>query len=278
MKGASRWLEASAAAEPAAATIAAARGSQRGRRLHRLDRFAQIDFRLVQIAALIEQFSQFVAGCRSGIPGKAQRLQQIILRPVEIPGLHGATARVGVRYLGRFVEWILQRIQEVLDRLPRLANVTQEPAVVVVDVRILRGNLECPPEIVLGLGVFLELGMNQAAHAESLNAFGIRLQGNAGFLERHRHVAGLIIGGSQLGMNLGAVFRVDRFGLRSLGLLDGGRPAARADAGAGAGVRHRRNRDPVKFLLGMRGERATRPQAKSQNPHFHSRATHALAS
>src|SRR3954462_5231672 len=91
-----------------------------------------------------------------------QRPLEVILCVLGIVDAQGANAGGGIRAPWHGVERILHRLHEVADALllpPRLA---QEPAVVVVDVGIVRRNAQRTLEAVLRLPVLAQLHVDQA--------------------------------------------------------------------------------------------------------------------
>src|SRR5688572_27346754 len=135
--------------------------------------------------------------------------------------LKRAHARRGIRTRGRGVERVAQRVQEVLDRVRLARGLAQEPAVVVVDVGVVRRDAQRALEVFLGALVLLHLHVHQAVHAVGRRIVGVGRGRVAQLLERHAEVAVAVVERSQLGAQLGAVPRIADLADHGAGFLFG---------------------------------------------------------
>src|SRR5687767_13345301 len=138
-----------------------------------------------------------------------------------------ARARGRVRAPRRRVERIADRLQEILDRCRLAPGLAQEPAVVVVEVGVVRRQAQRALEARLGALVFLELHIDQAEHAVRRRVARVGRRGGAQLFQRHAHVARAVIERGELRVQFGAVPRVsdladDRAGIvRRIGVRRG---------------------------------------------------------
>src|SRR5262245_6781760 len=178
----------------------------RGRLGHELVVAADELLRLLVATAAVEE-----VGVRN------QRLEVVRVeahRPVEVLGRFGgvlllhAAAGGGVG-LGRSrVERAFQRVHEPLERLVLAPGLAQKPAVVVVEVGILRRELQPPLEARFGGGVVAQVHVHQPLHVVRRRIARIGGDSDAYLLERDPHVAELEIRRGEIGVRLRARPRV----------------------------------------------------------------------
>src|SRR5688572_253733 len=123
-------------------------------------------------------------------------------------GAQRAHAGGGVRAPRRRIEGIAHRVQEIFDRRGLAPRLAQEPAVVMVDVGVVRREAQRALEALFGAACFLELHVDQAEHAVDRRVARIRGRSGAQLLERDAEVAGAVVKRSELGMQPRAVARL----------------------------------------------------------------------
>src|SRR3954470_7082028 len=132
-------------------------------------------------------------------------------------------ARRGVRAPRRGVERIADGLQEVADRLLLAAAVAEEPAIGMVDLRVVRRKAQRTLEALLGLDRLLQLRIDQAVHVVRRRVIVVGCRGETQLLEGHPHVAAIGVRGSELRVHASPVARVadvadHRPGIRRLGV------------------------------------------------------------
>src|SRR3954468_23572704 len=137
-----------------------------------------------------------------------QRALEELLRVLHVPGAQAALARRRIRAPRRRVKRVANRLQEVFDRIGLALRLAEEPAVVVVDVRIVRRKAQRSLKVVLREAVFLQVLVHDAEHSVGRRVARVGGYGEAQFLERDAHAAAREVEGSELRVQLCAVARV----------------------------------------------------------------------
>src|SRR6185503_830024 len=146
---------------------------------------------------------------RRGLVGvELERALEVGLGFLDLVHPERAGAGGRVRAPRRRVERVADRLQEIFDGRGLAPGLAQEPAVVMVDVGVVRRQAQRALEARLGAVVLLELHVNQAEHAVRRRVARIDRRGGAQLFQRHAHVAGAVVERGELGVELGAVPRV----------------------------------------------------------------------
>src|SRR5688572_556510 len=163
--------------------------------------------RLAGVALLVADLAEVEQRCRLVGLGLERALEERfgVLGALQLEGAH-SRRRIGAPR--RAVERVAQRGEEVLDRLFLAAGLAQEPAVVVVDVAVVRRQPQRALEARLGALVVLHLHVDQPVHAVRRRIVGIRRDRGAQLLESDAEVAVAEIQRGQLGAQLRAVPRI----------------------------------------------------------------------
>src|SRR5918999_2115145 len=120
--------------------------------------------RLADVALAVADLPQMQQR-RGLVRVELQRALEVCLGVLRLIGLERAHAGGRVRAPRRRIERVADRVQEILDRRGLAPRLAQEPAVVVVDVRVVRREAQCTLEALLGAAILLELHVDQAVHA-----------------------------------------------------------------------------------------------------------------
>ena len=182
-----------------------------------------------------------------------ERAQQIALGAALVTHLHQADAGVVQRLGRRGVGVIGSRHVEVTDGFTLTARLAQVPAVVVVQLGILRRQLQALTEVGVGLLGIVHGRIDQTAHAMSGCVVRVDPDGLVDFLQRQRHVAALVVVDGQLQADAGATALL--FGRRDLA-------ADRRDA---FGRRSAGRTATALVVDGLGGDASGQPQAQSQH-------------
>src|SRR6185295_1684752 len=183
---------------------------------------------------------------RAGLVGlEPQGALEERLRVLELLELHGADPRRRVRAPGGGIERIADRLHEVLHRFRLAPALAQEPAIVVVDVAVVRRKAQRALEARVGPGPVVHLHVDQAVHAVRGRVIRVGGGRHAQLLQRDAEISVAVVHRCELGVQLGAVPRV----------------ADLADDGAGIDFRRRRRRTAGGEQQQAEGEQA--PQARS---------------
>src|SRR6267378_1225829 len=137
-----------------------------------------------------------------------QRALEKVLRVLHVVLPQAAQARRRIRAPRRLVERIFHRLHEVLDALFLAPVLAQEPAVVVVDVRVVWRKAQPALEAVRRERVFAQLLVDQAVEAVRRRIRGIRVGRRAQFLKRDAHGAALVVCGGKICVHARAVARL----------------------------------------------------------------------
>src|SRR5688572_16178496 len=157
----------------------------------------------------------------------AQRALEEVLGVLRV--LQALTAQAGhrVRARRRRVQRVAHRVHEERDRFALARGLAQEPAVIVVDLRLVGRQAQRALEVLLGERVLLQLHVDQPVEAVGGGIARVGRDRDAQLLERDVHVAAVVVQPGELGVQLGAVARVahladDRPALGHLGLAGAG--------------------------------------------------------
>src|SRR5678816_3516253 len=167
---------------------------------HQATRFVHVALAVADLAELQQR------RCIVGL--EPERALEELLGILGVAAAQAADTGRRIRAPRGAVERIADRLDEELDRVLLAAGIAQEPAVVVVDVRVVRREALGALEARLGELVLAQIHVNQPEHVVRWRVVGVGGGGGAQLLQRDRHAAALVVSGGEIGVDARAVARV----------------------------------------------------------------------